>query len=264
LNWKKGVGYSNPHFKLTKTCFGGKDKLIAAYWAAYAKSTGTNNICVAIQQAAGFTPEETALNDLLTMIILKNWSLTSVECKLHCCMCKHKTTFSYKQICMMMFILGEVVETKVSKMLKKAKAIGLYDGFTRNSTHYIAHYALFIEGEGDALFKKTTHNIILLGVSPMIDISGKKCYANDDEADETANDNNEEEGKLWVSYSHKFDAEHHIHHFRSILNAYNQEVKKLFVAFPSDNASVNRKTAKLAGVPHLPCHNHTHALDIDK
>jgi hypothetical protein len=59
----------------------------------------------------------------------------------------------------------------------------------------------------------------------------KKCHANDDEADETANDNNEEEGELWVSYSHKFDAEHHIHHFGSILKAYNQEVKKLLLPF---------------------------------
>ncbi len=106
LNWKKGVGYSSPHSKL-KTCCGGKDKLIAAYWAAYnAKSTGTNNIHAAIQQAADFTPEETALNDWLTMIILKNWSLTSVECKLHCYMCKHRTTFSCKQICMMIHPWG--------------------------------------------------------------------------------------------------------------------------------------------------------------
>jgi hypothetical protein len=100
----------------------------------------------------------------------------------------------------------------------------------------------------------------------MIDISGKKCYANDDETDETANDNNLEEGEQWASYSHTFDAEHHTHHFGSILKVYNQEAKKLFAAFLSDNASANRKPAKLAGVPHLPCHNHTHthALYIGK
>jgi hypothetical protein len=92
----------------------------------------------------------------------------------------------------------------------------------------------------------------------------EKSYANDDEADETANDNNEEEDEQSVSHSHKFDAEHHIPHFGSILKACNQEMKKFFVAFLSDNASVNCKTAKLAGVPHLPCHNHTRALDIGK
>jgi hypothetical protein len=32
----------------------------------------------------------------------------------------------------------------------------------------------------------------------------------------------------------------------------------------ADNTEVNRKCAKDAGVPHLPCKNHTHALDIDK
>jgi hypothetical protein len=73
---------------------------------------------------------------------------------LHRSMCKRKTNISYKQICMMMFILGEVVDTKVAKMLEKAKAIVLYDGLTRNSTHYNALYTSFIEGEGDALFKK--------------------------------------------------------------------------------------------------------------
>jgi hypothetical protein len=260
LSWKKGSGYTNPHSKL-KTCFGGEVKLMTAYWAAYnAKSTGKSDIRNAIQQeAAGYTPEENVLNDWLTMIIIKNWSLNPVECKLHRNMCKHKTRFSCKQICMMMFLFGEVVETKVAKMLDKAKALGLYDGFTCNSIYYVTLYASFIEGEGDASFKKTTHCIILLGVSPMIAI---KSSGNNDEDDEAANDN--EEAGQEASYSHKFDAEHHIHHFGSILKAYNQEVKKLFVAFVSDNASVNCKTARLAGLPHLPCHNHTHALDIGK
>ena len=62
-----------------------------------------------------------------------------------------------------------------------------------------------------------------------------------------------------------FDAEHHVHHFKTILKAYKKDnIQDFFVAFLSDNASVNRKTARLAGVPHLPCHNHTHALDVGK
>ncbi len=32
--WKKDIRYFNPHSKL-KTCFGGEDKLMAAYWAIY-------------------------------------------------------------------------------------------------------------------------------------------------------------------------------------------------------------------------------------
>ena len=31
-----------------------------------------------------------------------------------------------------------------------------------------------------------------------------------------------------------------------------------------DNASVNLRASRLAKLPHLPCHNHTHALDIGK
>jgi hypothetical protein len=112
VKWKKGVGYSNPHSKL-KTCFGGEKKFLAAYWAAYiAKDTETNTICAAIlTHAAGFTPKETALANKLNMSIVKNWALSSVECKMHHdIMCKkHKQTFSVKCIWMMMFILGEVI-----------------------------------------------------------------------------------------------------------------------------------------------------------
>jgi hypothetical protein len=268
VKWKKGFGYSNPYSKL-KTCFGGEERLLAAYRSVYnAKChSQTPDIRDAIKQAAGFTAEEFALTDWLNMIIVKNWALCSVECKMHRNMCKHKPTFSYKRISMMIFILGEVVESKITKMLVNAKAVGLYDGFTRYSTHYVALYASFIEGEGSEV-EKTTHRIILLGVSPMLEIKDKKDAATanmneneEGEDDESIGATDDEECNQLATYSYKFDAEHHLHHFESILKAYSQNIK-LFVAFISDNASVNRKTARLAGVPHLPCHNHTHALDV--
>jgi hypothetical protein len=245
---------------------------MAAYWAvcnlkANNKDSDKNTIHAAILHAAGFTPEENALTDWLNMIIVKNWALSSVECKFHRNMCKHKHTFSVKRICMMMFILGEVVETKITKMLVNAKAVGLYDGFTRNSTHYVALYASFIEGEGSQV-KPSTHRIILLGVSPMIAIDDEKVTADANETDTESNaesDVDPADEDAGTTYAFKFDAEHHVNHFKTILKAYNHNnIQDLFVAFLSDNASVNRKTAKLAGLPHLPCHNHTHALDVGK
>jgi hypothetical protein len=118
VKWKKGFGYSNPHSKL-KTCFGGEEKLLAAYRSVYKAKDHSQmpNIHDAINQAAGFTAEETALTNWLNMIIVKNWALSSVECKMHRNMCKHKPTFSKKHISMMIFILGEVVESKITKML---------------------------------------------------------------------------------------------------------------------------------------------------
>ncbi len=72
VKWKKGDGYSNPHSKL-KTCFGGEQKLLAAYWEVYtAKDSKTTNIRDAINHAAGFTPEEAALTDWLNMIIARS------------------------------------------------------------------------------------------------------------------------------------------------------------------------------------------------
>ena len=262
LKWKKGCGYSNPYSKL-RTCFGGEQNLLAAYWAAYsAKDSKTTSIRDAISQAAGFTPEEAALTDWLNMIIVKNWPISSVECKVHRNMCKHKLTFSKKRISMMMLLLGEVVESKITQMLAKAKAVGLYDGFTRNSTHYVALYASFIEGEGFQ-DKNTTHRIILLGVSPMLGMNNDAATdGNDDDSTSTDAADDDDDDVECGHYSYKFDAEHHLHHFNTILKAYGQNVNDLFVAFLSDNASVNRKTARLAGVPHLPCQNHTHALDV--
>ena len=263
VKWKKGCGYSNPYSKL-KTCFGGDKKMLAAYWAAYrAKESNTSTIRDAISRISGFTPKEAALNDWLNMITVKNWALSSVECKMHRSMCKHKPTFSIKRISMMMLILGEVVESKITKMLATAKAVGLYDGFTRNSTHYVALYASFIEGEG-IQDKNTTHRIILLGVSPMLAMKDKDAATDGNDNDSTssnASDDDEVEEEC-SHYSYKFDAEHHLHHFNTILKAYGLNVNDLFVAFLGDNASVNRKTARLAGVPHLPCQNHTHALDV--
>ena len=235
--------------------------MLAAYRAAYsAKDSKTTNICDAISQAAGYTPKEAALTDWLNMIIVKNWALSSAECKVHRNMCKHKSTFSVKRISMIMLILGEVVESKITQMLATAKAVGLYDGFTRNSTHYIALYVSFIEGEG-LQDENTTHRIILLGVSPRLGM--KKDAATDGNNDDsTSTDAADDDDVECGHYSYKFDAEHHLHHFNTILKAYGQNVNDLFVAFLSDNASVNRKTARLAGVPHLPCQNHTHALDV--
>ena len=178
-------------------------------------------------------------------------------------MVKHKPTFSKKRISMMMLILGEVVESKIIKMLATAKAVGLYHGFTRNSTHYVALYASFIEGESFQ-DKNTTHRIILLGVSPMFGMKDKDAATDGNDNDSTSsNAADDDEVEECSHYSYKFDAKHHLHHFNAILKAYGQNTNNLFVAFLSDNASVNRKTARLAGVPHLPpCQNHTHALDV--
>ncbi len=261
VKWKKGCGYSNPYSKL-KTCFGGDENILASYWAAYStKKSNTTTIRDAISRVAGFTPEEAALNDWLNMIIIKNWALFSVECKVHRSMCKHKPTFSVKRISMMLLILGEVVESKITKMLETAKAVGLYDGFTRNATHYVALYASFIEGEGFQ-DENTTHRIILLGVSPVLGMKVQDAATDGNHDDSTSTDAADDDEVECSHYSYKFDAEHHLHHFDSILKAYGQNVNNLFIAFLSDNASVNRKTARLSGVPHLPCQNHTHALDV--
>ncbi len=49
-----------------------------------------------------------------------------------------------------------------------------------------------------------------------------------------------------------------------LLEQYGQSVVKLLVGSVADNIEVNCALAKDANLPHLPCHNHTLALDLNE
>ncbi len=49
---------------------------------------------------------------------------------------------------MMLFLLGEVIEEKISENLKDKCTIAIYDGLTCGGTHYIAVYVSYIINEG--------------------------------------------------------------------------------------------------------------------
>ena len=103
----------------------------------------------------------------------------------------------------------------------------------------------------------------MLGIKDEKDAATANANENENgNNDDSTNAADDEECNQLATYSYKFNAEHHLHHFDFILKVYSQNIKEIFVAFLSDNAFVNCKTARLAGVPHLPCHNHTHALDV--
>ena len=152
---------------------------------------------------------------------------------------------------MLVLLLAEVVEEKIARLLKNQVACALSDGWTRDSIHYVCLHASFIHDEGGP---EEEHMVVLLGVSPMA------CREVDDVAVQEGTEAEAEDGE--VHYSHKFDAATMLAHFEDITSVYDQTFQTLFAAICWDNTEVNRKCAKLVKLPHLPCHNHTHALDV--
>ncbi len=61
-------------------------------------------------------------------MIVKNLPVTSVEDNDYCIISNHTFKISYKRICMMLFLLGKVVEEKTAEWLKNKHAIVIYDG----------------------------------------------------------------------------------------------------------------------------------------
>jgi len=267
IRLQKGKGWTNAHNRLI-TCFGGKnggkEALADAYWVKYdqeQRGEHGRDIREAIEFAAGYTAEEQAAMDWIKMITMSNWTLTSVENEDHRSIVKHNAIFSYKRICMLIFLLGEVVQEKLTKSMKDRHGILVYDGLSRDSTHYVGVYAAYIEDEEG---KDEKLRIALLGVSPM-------SVIDDEEDDEAAapvvtqdeEDDDEEMGNEQdPHYAAKFNAKTHVNHFASILDDYEQTIDSFAVAFLSDNTEVCRRTAKDCNVAHMPCLNHCHALDI--
>ena len=259
IKWKKGTGFSNAYSKLL-TCFGGKNQgcscIMNAYWAAYeAQKSGDNgkDIWKCFKYSVGHNPEENSLYDWIRMIVDKNWPVSSVEDRDYRAVFKHTHKVSYKRICMMIFLLGELVEEKITSQLQNKHAVAIYDGLTRSGTHYIALYVSYILNEGE---EGERLEINLLGCSPM---PASEAEEEEIERFSGVDDENDES-----HYAAKFDATTMQSFINNLLLQYNQSVDSLLLAFVADNTEVNRKMAKDANLPHLPCHNHTVALDVSK
>ena len=256
VQWKKGAGFTNAHKKLC-TCFGGVDAVNDAYWFAYdAKLRGESgeDIRNAMNWIAGYTPEENAAYDWLKMIVKKNWPITSVEDEDYRSVFKHTYKFSYKRMCMLLLLLGEIVEEKITEQLKNSHAVGIYDGLTRAGVHYIGFYVSYIANEGQGVEGDEHLEINLLACSPMptTDAEEEQIPSGDDDDDDEPH------------YAAKFDAETMRNFIQGVLQQYDQTIDSLLIALLADNTEVNRKLARIIGVPHIPCHNHEVALDVSK
>lgn len=163
-------GYSNPYSKLC-TCFGGgRDgpvKVMTAYWNAYEATRVRKNgkdIRACLNCAAGCLAKINALNDWITMIVVKNWPVTSIKDNEYQALLKHTFKISCKRICKMLFLMGKVIEEKIADQLKDKHTMAIYDGLTLCGTHYVVVYVSYILNGGTS---EERLEINLLGCSLM-------------------------------------------------------------------------------------------------
>ena len=92
-----------------------------AHWEACESEKRLDNeqeIRICFNHAIGHNPEENALLDWIRMMVDKNWPVTSVKDRVHRFAMKHARAISHKRICMMIILLGEILEDKITTQLE--------------------------------------------------------------------------------------------------------------------------------------------------
>lgn len=262
LIWKTGSGYGNPHTHLV-SCMGGTERLLEFYFSVKEglESSGTSpssiDIASAIQNM-GATPEEVALHEYACLIVDENATINCVEKKAYRQISRHATKLSRKRMRNLLLSLEKVVEDKISERMKNKKGTILYDGWTRDGTHYVAIYAAYVDDAGDL-------TIDLLACSPMPAME-EEGEPGEDASSTTAAaataDGNAADADASVDAA-EFNAEVHRNYFDRTFEYYGYSAASDFVlAQIADNASVNLKVARDGGWPHLSCQAHALQLGL--
>ena len=94
-----------------------------AYWLKKANLEETQpEIASALKYGSAATQKEMAMHDWIVQVIDKNMPPTRVEDEETRNFCKHRHEFSYKQLCLVMHLVGELVQIKRSRLPRKSRA----------------------------------------------------------------------------------------------------------------------------------------------
>lgn len=191
------------------------------------------------------------LYKIIRMIIFENWPLSCVENSNYCDLLglekgSNSTDFSRSLVRNVILVMRFLVEQKISAALKAAK-IGsiIHDGWTKFSVHYMC-LLVTIQPE------KKPPQILMLACSELPQIV---------EVEETDGQSFLQKMKERFVGSDKFTAEVHVNFvknrvFGQRLGFSHDELKSFLICQTADSASVNTRTAKLLGIPHINCANH--------
>ena len=115
--------------------------------------------------------------------------------------CKYGIVYGRKFFTNCLLELVKIVECNIAKEMKHVRGALMYGGWKRHGTHYIAAFALYnrkISARSNGI--ETTNNSVvstLITFRPMSQIENTDCNENE---------------------TSKFNAEVHIHHFRTVFN----------------------------------------------
>ena len=178
-------------------------------------------------------------------IVLKNMPIYDIECEVEREMVRYTKVKSVKTVLDTAHNLVEIVEQKISNMMKDAPAGQIiFDGYTVGGQHYVAIFASFMRkctslAEGSQL-KYEKHELRLLACAPLPPVD-----------DDIGNENEE---------STEFNSDAHVNYFRKTMELYGMQYDTWVLCQCADSAAVNIKIAKETHRRHISCKNHNLAL----
>ena len=246
IKWQKGVGWSNPLQHLVTCCFGGsKASCESAYRQKVMSAPGTINFPIIAKKDM----RSVAMEHWINLIVFKNIPIEWVEDEHMRAFSKFDTNFSVDFTTKVMLEMVQLTEAIIGKQMKSA-GIGaiLYDGWTKDSIHYIALLASYMRVP--SVFKdkkfiggKPELEIVLLSLAPMM--RHKDTVDHEDKDDDAISE-----------LATKFDSDAQAEYIHAMLDYYGVTVEEWVACQIADNAKVNHATAEKLKIPHVGCKNH--------
>jgi hypothetical protein len=150
----------------------------------------------------------------------------------------HDNNFSVKIFCNVLLAACTEVEKEIVTEMKELKYVSImHNGWTKFGTHNLGLLAYFCKHNGSGEYSSTFH---LLSVSPIHALSGL-----DEEEDN-------------IEEATNINAQTTADHITEFLESFYDipVVSNWTVCQTADNASVNKRSAQILGVPHIACYNH--------
>jgi hypothetical protein len=200
------------------------------------------------------TDMEKLLFDLIRLVVELNLPLSTAEEPLMRSFSKHDVKIGTKTLRETIFKLVELVELRIKEELKSAPGGQImYDGWTRNATHFLGVFASYMRTVSHVkkgiTMKEEVPTITLLSCSPMAQVPN----TNEDSDSDTDSDDDEE--------ATKFNAETQAQFVEDSIDWYDLVLAWIYCLL-ADNTTTNRKTARILGKPHVPCHSHLSSLEV--
>ncbi len=175
----------------------------------------------------------------LKLVVLKNIPLSHIEdTEVRAWFCSNIHVSCYTVV-KVIFQLVKIVEKRITSHMQQTKGMILFDGWSTTGMHYVGVFSSFVQQISTG---ENVHRLYLLAFAPMC----QKSYEINSTEEVTA-----------------FHAEAHLSFFHDTFSFYNIDFDDWCICLLADNASVNKRIAKLSGNSLVGCISHKLRLDIN-